>query len=126
MTKPSLCSPYNVVVLEIHAGAEDALEEMGDDLLDVVLMPREPETAEDLDHPDTELGHQGVRGQRQQSVGEYLQHLVTLTDHLLVPGEPPDCPLVIALGPGLVTSSHRRPLPHETLSTGPHQVTGVI
>ena len=83
MTKPSLCSPYNVVVLEIHAGAEDALEEMGDDLLDVVLMPREPETAEDLDHPDTELGHHGVGGQRQQPVGEYLQHLITVLGQII-------------------------------------------
>ena len=56
---------------------------MGDDLLDKVLMPHEPETAEDMDHSDTKLRHQGVRGQRQQPVGEDLQDLLVPGDNII-------------------------------------------
>ena len=117
--------PDNVVILEIHSGAQDTLDQMVDHLLDVILMPRYPEAAEDLDDPHTELRHQGVRGQRQQPVGEDLQHLVTLGDHLLVPGESPDRPLVVALSPGLVPPRYRCPQPHETLGAGAQQMAGV-
>ena len=54
--------------------------------------------------------------------------LVTFLDDLFVPGEPPDRPVVVSLGPRLVVAAltpWRGPQPHEALSAGAQEVTGV-